>query len=249
MAEHIAENKTYYDNRFGNLSQTLNEEEQRRWQFISQQLTTLQLPAAASIADFGCGRGWLSDKLSAFGKVTGFDLSQKAVDNARAHFKNCSFVCLNAEAVIPTEYQQQFDIVVSSEVIEHTIAQAEYLQNCATLLKQGGHLLITTPNGLWKEAFYQSGREAWKQPVENWLRPDALQSLLLQTGFSIVGARSFNAEWIFDFRPTPFAFESLPLRRKFLKLTGTYQNQIAALNAANKGLNSLVLAKKLWTKT
>lgn len=245
MAEHIAENKRYYDNRFGNLSQTLNEEEQRRWQFISQALSTLNFSAGTSIADFGCGRGWLSDKLSAFGKVTGFDLSQKAVENAKSNFKNCDFVCLNAEAEIPAEYQQQFDCVVSSEVIEHTMAQAEYLQNCKSLLKQGGYLLLTTPNGLWKEAFYQNGREAWKQPVENWLRPDALQNLLQQSGFSLVNAKSFNAEWIFDFRPAAFAFESHPFRRKLLKLTGVYSKVITALNANNKGLNTLVLAKKL----
>ena len=245
MAEHIAENKSYYDKRFGTLSQTLNEEEQRRWQFISHALSALNLSAGKRIADFGCGRGWLSDKLSAFGNVTGFDLSQKAVENAQAHFKNCDFVCLNAESEIPAAYQQQFEIVVSSEVIEHTIAQLEYLQNCASLLKQGGYLLLTTPNGLWKEAFYQNGREAWKQPVENWLRPDALQTLLQQTGFSIVAAKSFNAEWIFDFRPAAFAFESHPFRRKLLKLNGVYSKVITALNANNKGLNTLVLAKKL----
>lgn len=244
MSAHISENKQYYDQRFGSLSQTLNEEEQRRWQFLQKALSSLQLPSSARIADFGCGRGWLSNKLSAFGKVTGFDLSEKAVENAKQNFKNCDFFCLNAEAPLPSQFVGAFDVLVSSEVIEHTTAQKDYLKNCYALLKPGAYLLLSTPNGNWKNEFYKNGREAWKQPVENWLSMEELTGMSEALGFTTLSKTSFNAEWIFDFRPAPFTLLSQPLVRTLLKFFGLYPQRIAALNSRNCGLNLLLLAKK-----
>ena len=245
MSAHISENKQYYDQRFGSLSQNLNEEEQGRWQFLKTTLDSLQLPSTAQIADFGCGRGWLSNQLSAFGTVTGFDLSEKAVENAKQNFKNCAFYCLNAEAPLPSEFVGSFDVLVSSEVIEHTTAQEDYLKNCYVLLKPGAYLLLSTPNGKWKNDFYKNGREAWKQPVENWLGIEALTRMSEELGFTTLSKSSFNAEWIFDFRPDSFKMLSQPPVRKLLKLLGRYNSRIAALNAKNCGLNLLLLAKKV----
>lgn len=244
MSAHISENKQYYDQRFGSLSQNLNEEEQRRWQFLKTTLDSLQLPKTAQIADFGCGRGWLSNQLSAFGKVTGFDLSEKAVENAKQNFKNCTFHCLNAEAPLPAEFVDTFDVLVSSEVIEHTTAQKDYLKNCYALLRPGAYLLLSTPNGNWKNDFYKNGREAWKQPVENWLSIEELTGISETLGFTTISKSSFNAEWIFDFRPNSFRTISHPIMRKLLKLFGQYNTRISTFNDDFFGLNLLLLSKK-----
>lgn len=244
--KHIPSNQNYYDARFGTLSQQLNEEENRRMNVITTSVQDLNLPAEGRLADFGCGRGWLSNALSVFGKVTGFDLSQKAIENASASFPACQFQQLNAEDAIPEIFRSQFDIVVSSEVIEHIQDQARYLQNCAALLKTGGLLVLTTPNAKWKKEFYSNGREAWKQPLENWRSKEELVTLLAEQGFTVHKKTSFNSEWHFDFRPASCGTSHLshPLSRKFLKLTKQYSNLISQLNTNNYGLNLIITAQK-----
>lgn len=245
--DHITANRQYYDERFGPQSQQLNEEEKRRLGMILSQVKTLYAGKSVRIADFGCGRGWLSSQLAANGQVTGFDLSEAAVVNARNNFPQCQFAVLNAEEDIPAMYQGQFDLVVSSEVIEHTNQQQQYIRNASSLLKPGGTLLLTTPNGQWKEQFYTAGREKWQQPLENWLRGQELKMLLPACGLSLSHQTTFNSEWIFDFRPALPAVNILkqPLTRKILKLLSLYPQTIAYLNSRGYGLNILLTAKKI----
>jgi len=243
--EKITENKIYYDNRFGTLSQKLNEEEQIRWEAISTALNELQIGKKIKIADFGCGRGWLSKKLSQFGSVTGFDLSEKAIENAKHSFPELEFVCLNAAASISEQFIGQFDLVVSSEVIEHIEEQQQYLLNLAQLLKKGGHFLISTPNGKWKENFYCNGREKWKQPVENWLSAFSLEEILKKAELKVIRASSFNSEWIFQFLPSiSIAWIAQPLIRKTLKAFGIYKMILNILNKQKYGLNLIIFGKK-----
>jgi cyclopropane fatty-acyl-phospholipid synthase-like methyltransferase len=243
---HIPSNKDYYDARFGALSQDLNEEEKRRLQVIQGAVEKLKSDKPLHIADFGCGRGWLSKALHAYGSVTGFDLSEKAIANARSSFPDIQFEQLNAEEVVPETYQNQFDLLVSSEVLEHTLDQKGYLQNCASLLKPGGHLILSTPNGRWKKDFYADGREQWQQPIENWRTAEELKVLMEELNWSGLKITSFNSERHFDFRPRTAGTRHLshPLSRKFFKLTRQYENLLTQLNAAGYGLNLLIIAQK-----
>jgi len=243
--EKISENKIYYDKRFGNLSQQLNEEEQIRWNAISKTLKGLELDKNIRIADFGCGRGWLAHKLSLFGKVTGFDLSEKAIENARQSFPEINFFCLNAAGKIPDEFKEQFDLVVSSEVIEHINHQEQYLSNVFQLLKKNGHFLISTPNGKWMDIFYSNGREKWKQPVENWLSIESLKKLLHKSSLYATQTTTFNSEWIFQFKPKiTVAWIAKPMLRKTLKFFGIYTWTLNLLNRKQFGLNIITLAIK-----
>lgn len=245
MKENIAATKAYYDKRFGELSQHLNEEETIRWKAIASVLKEQHRGGALRVADFGCGRGWLSHKLSDFGRVSGFDVSEKAIENARQCFPGLDFICLDASEAIPEEFAGTFDLVVSSEVIEHIQDQLSYLKNIFTLLRPGGHFLISTPNGAWFDAFYRDGRESWKQPVENWLSLPELSKLLKQAGLSTTCATTFNAEWVFDMRPPlRVKFLSHPLSRKVLKATGLYTLVLKKLNARGYGINGLVYGYK-----
>jgi SAM-dependent methyltransferase len=243
--ENISQNKTYYDNRFGTLSQNLNEEEQIRWNAISKALQSVKLSKNIRIADFGCGRGWLSQKLSQYGKVTGFDLSEKAIENAKHSFPDLEFVCLNAAEAIPKHFIEQFDLVVSSEVIEHIDHQQQYLTNISQLLKANGHFIISTPNGEWKQKFYSEGREQWKQPLENWLRIESLEELLMRSGLKSKYASTFNSEWIFQFQPKiSIVWIAKPIARKTLKVFGIYTKVLHQLNKNHFGLNIILIGKK-----
>src|SRR5687767_33472 len=103
--------KAYYDERFGASGQELNEEERIRWDAIRAAIEGLN-KNDLNIADFGCGRGWLSGKLSGYGTVTGFDLSEKAIENAKRSFPTLKFISLDASGKLPSNCKGAFDLVV-----------------------------------------------------------------------------------------------------------------------------------------
>lgn len=236
--------RQYYDKRFGNQSQRLNEEETIRKNAITEVLKKNFTDRQIRIADFGCGRGWLSDVLSAFGIVTGFDISEQAIANARRSFPGINFVCLDASAPLPAEHHGKFDLVVSSEVIEHLEDQVAYVKNLSKLLATGGHFIITTPNGSWFDAFYREGRESWKQPIENWRTREQLCEMLTEQHLMCAWSTSFNSEWVFTMRPRNVRVASHPLVRKMYKAFGAYNRKIRKLNRDNFGLNILVSGLK-----
>lgn len=157
---------------------------------------------APRILDLGCGRGWLSGILSAFGPVTAIDLSEAAVGSARARWPSVEFLAGDLFAApLPS---RAFDLVVSQEVIEHVEDQPGYLAVAARCLRPGGYLVLTTPNA-WVQA--RRSREelaAWGlQPVERWLTRASLRRLLaprfrvetLSTEILGVGAGRSLALW------------------------------------------------------
>ena len=124
------------------------------------------------ICDLGCGRGWLSAELSKFGRVTAVDLSPSAVEAARERWPHVDFQTANILTWRPTE---SFDLVVSSEVIEHVPDHGLFADTVRHLLRKGGFLILTTPNGRVKKAWDASN--GGSQIIENWLKPAQLRRL------------------------------------------------------------------------
>jgi 2-polyprenyl-3-methyl-5-hydroxy-6-metoxy-1,4-benzoquinol methylase len=136
------------------------------------------------ILDFGCGTGWFSDKLTDVGDVTAIDLSEAAIAIARSSYPSVHFIAGNMfEVSLPAE---QFDIVVSQEVIAHVERQSEYLDRCAAALRGGGYLVITTANK------FVMDRLGWPQPlghIEQYLTMRRFKRLLRRR-FSVLDVTS-----------------------------------------------------------
>lgn len=100
-----------------------------------------------SICDLGCGNGHISGRLAALGyKVTGVDASRSGINVARRMYPNATFIhALIDRDVNDTINQQDFDLVISSDVIEHLYRPSDLLEAAQSLLKPGGQLLIGTP--------------------------------------------------------------------------------------------------------
>ncbi|MBE1300842.1 MAG: bifunctional 2-polyprenyl-6-hydroxyphenol methylase/3-demethylubiquinol 3-O-methyltransferase UbiG [Alteromonadaceae bacterium] len=102
-----------------------------------------------SVLDIGCGGGLLCEPFARLGAaVTGIDASEMSVEVAKRHaLKSALDInyqhCLSGVLV---EQQQQFDIVINTEVIEHVPDQAGLAQECCELLKPGGALVMGTLN-------------------------------------------------------------------------------------------------------
>jgi SAM-dependent methyltransferase len=107
-------------------------------------LTELPGPQRRRILEVGCGTGWMSDRLSAFGRVTGIDLANEVVERARARYSRVTFIVGDfLTANLPTG---GFDVVVSLETMAHVEDQAAFLDRVVALLRPGGTLMLATQN-------------------------------------------------------------------------------------------------------
>lgn len=99
--------------------------------------------------DVGCGLGFFSARLAERGAdVTACDLGSSMVAATRQRV-GCRAVVADAMRLADYFEPASFDLVVSSECIEHTPDPSEALRQMATVLKRGGLLSVSTPNILW----------------------------------------------------------------------------------------------------
>jgi len=202
-------------------------------------MTQIDLPAKPKICDFGCGAGWSTNILGVFGQATGVDLSDTTA--AQARYPHCRFTSANIlEEDTP---QSEFDVVVSLEVLEHIEAgsQDHFLRRMHHILKEKGHLILTTPNKRTMNAIRGGGRTWSNQPIEEWVTAPELRSLLRRNGFEILSMTSVSlgvAE-LGLYR----LVNSHKLNRclDFLGLRGIWQD---SARRANFGLHLVVLAQR-----
>ena len=97
---------------------------------------------ARTILDAGCGNGQLVGVLQSLGyDVTGVDGDEGGIRVARDLYPDAKFeVGLFGDAP-----PGRFDMVCSTEVIEHLYAPHELARYCYDALKPGGTLVISTP--------------------------------------------------------------------------------------------------------
>ena len=100
------------------------------------------------ILDIGCGGGLISEPMSRLGaEVTGIDASDKNIQVAKLHAEknNLKIRYLNT---VPEnlDQQNQFDIILNLEVVEHVENLDLYLSSCFKLLKKNGIMFTATIN-------------------------------------------------------------------------------------------------------
>ena len=102
-----------------------------------------KLDGVKSICDLGCGNGHITGRLAALGyRVTGVDASASGIQIAQRAYPRVEFV----HALIDRDLNLgQFDLVISSDVIEHLYRPSDLLEAAITQLKPGGQILLGTP--------------------------------------------------------------------------------------------------------
>lgn len=104
----------------------------------------------AKVLDVGCGGGLLSEALARAGAdVTAIDLADDLVKVARLHgLESGVKVDYRLQAVedLAAEQPGAFDAITCMEMLEHVPDPGAILSACATLLKPGGRLFVSTLN-------------------------------------------------------------------------------------------------------
>jgi len=100
------------------------------------------------ILDYGCGRGRLASLLQKYGTVTGLDFSREAIEQAKQRVPKGTFFMKDVlDRAWVTTHQNQFDVVVNSELIEHLDWECQdvLLENMKMLLTDQGIAILTSP--------------------------------------------------------------------------------------------------------
>lgn len=98
------------------------------------------------VLDAGCAQPYLLQEIILRYSIKGYgcDISTKVIENNKVQLPNCEFHVIDLAKEAWPE-QQQFDLVISSEVIEHIENWHDAVKHLAQMAKN--YLLITVPSG------------------------------------------------------------------------------------------------------
>jgi SAM-dependent methyltransferase len=148
--------------------------------------------AGDRVLDLGCGDGRFTAELARVGAApTGVDVAQAALSRARAAHPDLEFRLAPIDGPLPFD-DGSFDVVWSTEVIEHVADTARWLSEVRRVLVPRGRLLLTTPShGRLRVAL--SGVEAFSEPLGDHLHlytKGSLEKLLAEFGFDEISVRT-----------------------------------------------------------
>lgn len=149
------------------------------------------------ILDIGCGGGLLSEPIARMGAdVLGADASPKNIGIASTHAAQTG-VKVDYRAVTAEQLATEgetFDVVLNMEVVEH-VADVEYfISTCASMVRPGGIMLISTINRTLKAAALAIGACEYvlrwlprgTHQYEKLVRPEELEKPILGAGMEVV---------------------------------------------------------------
>ena len=122
----------------------------KRAELLASSSATQDAPLAGMrILDIGCGGGLLAEPLARLGaQVTAIDASPKAIEAAQSHAASQGLE-IDYQTILAEELAATgaiFDLVYSSEVIEHVADTDLFISSISQLVKENGLVVITTIN-------------------------------------------------------------------------------------------------------
>ncbi len=179
------------------------------------------IPEDASQAlEIGCGDG---DRMQTYGPfldlVRGIEPDPRAVAVARN--RGLDVYPGTAEDLPKTVQDRQYDLIVFSHVLEHTLDPLLSLRNAAAMLSDTGVMTVEVPNNA--SAGARSMGQAWRwldAPRHlNFFTPESLQACAEAAGLKVHGVlyrgyvRQFASDWILDEARISAAMENRPMTK------------------------------------
>ena len=160
------------------------------------------------ILDIGCGGGLISEPMSRLGaQVTGVDASDKNIQVAKIHAKKNNLNIKYLKTVPENlELQNEFDIILNLEVVEHVENLDLYFSSCFGLLKQKGIMFTATINRTLTSyvkaivgaeyilRWLPIGTHDWNK----FIKPEELEKKLTDLNFSVTNLSGLSYNPIFQ---------------------------------------------------
>lgn len=180
-----------------------------------REMTDLRAFEGLRLLDIGCGGGLVCEPLARLGgAVTGIDADPVAIEVAKKHAEEMGLkisysnettdTLLSSSRRKPGSSTQQekdpglrrgdalWDVVLALEIIEHVAAPAQFVKDCARLVKPGGLVIFSTLNRTMKSyalgiiaaehilRWVPRGTHEWRA----FLRPSELSAMARQAGLT-----------------------------------------------------------------
>lgn len=119
---------------------------------FDRNVRSLNCLSGLRMLDIGCGAGLLCEPFTRLGaQVIGIDPSATNIAAAKLHAEkghlSIDYRCTTIEDM---DKRERFDIVLAMEVVEHVVDVGAFLDRCASMLKPGGLMVVSTLNRNWK---------------------------------------------------------------------------------------------------
>lgn len=198
---------------------------ERRLQVVFEQLLADVNLEGSRLLDAGCGTGFFSAQAARLGaRVISLDVGKNLLKQTRR--KGIAAVVAADAARMPIR-DGSFDVVVSSECIEHTPSPPDTMRELIRVLRPGGWLVVTCPNAVWRWSCTIANALHLRpyQGIENWPGWNELRLWAEEGGLNVrrqIGLHLF-----------PFVLRSThPILRRLDRLGGrlgrVYVNQCLA---------------------
>ncbi len=144
--------------------------------------------------DVGCGLGFFSQRLQERGaNVVACDIGSTLLEFT-ARRVGCRCVVADALSLVDQFGESSFDLVVSSECIEHTPNPKACLRQMARILWPGGYLTVSTPNVVWFPVVRLASALRLRpfHGLENFCSWSGLRSTLQQAGIGVIREKGLH---------------------------------------------------------
>ncbi len=158
-----------------------------RRDYILRRMQQWHIAKNAAILEVGCSGGPLLQALAdqGYANVQGIDLSPAGIGLChQRNLKNASIMDATALAFA----DQQFDLVIASDILEHIDQEAKALSEWRRVLKPGGKLLVMVP----AYTFLWSQHDEVNHHFRRYTR-GRLAAAMRQAGFSLTDCGYWNA--------------------------------------------------------
>ncbi len=119
------------------------------WPYLSRAIERLLPPMRPGlrVLDLGCGNGFIAGWYLKRGcRVVGIDASKSGVEQAKRHHPEGRFEAIEVRPdLLAVLGEEPFDLVSSTEVVEHLYAPRDWVRGAFAALRPGGRFICSTP--------------------------------------------------------------------------------------------------------
>lgn len=237
------------------------EEEYYWWHIGRRELTMFLLKQKLNLKenkkfiflDMGCGTGKMMDILSSFGKISGLDYSDEALNFCRKRGHKSLFKVDLSSGKIPFG-NNYFDAVFALDVLEHIKNEDNFLAEAFRVLKKKGILLLIVPTYKFLWSYWDKLAGHQRRYNKKYLSSKILKNNFYLTKISYFYSFALPVAIIYRFIKSIFRgksnkyssdFVNLPKPlNKFLVLLSNIERRIIAKTNSPLGLSLVCVAKK-----